>query len=271
LVSDGTIWAPALSTGWELGKTLRYPDGTGSPDSEGITLLGSPSTAAYVASERDNDIGGVSRLSILRFDPAQLGSELIATHEWNLTTDLPVVGSNIGLEAITFVPDSFLVQNAFFDERLGQLYNPANYANHEGGLFFVGIEQNGAIYAYALDHVSQAFYRVATIQSGNPAIMDLAFDSEVGYLWAQCDDTCGNIAGILSIDTTPGSPTLGRFVVKQQFARPSSMENLNNEGIAFASEAECQSGQKRFFWSDDSSTAGHVLRSDSIPCGQFVR
>jgi hypothetical protein len=43
---------------------------------------------------------------------------------------------------------------------------------------------------YALDHVGGGFQRIATTASGNPAVMDLSLDREVGYLWAQCDDTC---------------------------------------------------------------------------------
>jgi hypothetical protein len=53
------------------------------------------------------------------------------------------------------------------------------------------------------------------------------------------------------------------------FDRPASLPDVNNEGITFAPEAECASGQKAFFWSDDSQTDGHALRRGSIPCGSF--
>ena len=99
LVWNGSIWTPEAANGWDTGKTLRYPNGTGSPDSEDVTKAELLSPALYVATERDNDASGVSRLSILRFDSDQPGSELTATHEWNLTADLPVVGPNLGLEA----------------------------------------------------------------------------------------------------------------------------------------------------------------------------
>ena len=76
--------------------------------------------------------------------------------------------SVIRLEAITWIPDAFLVANSFFDEAAGHLYNPSEYANHGSGLFFVGLEANGVIYAYALDHVlANGFRRIATIASGN--------------------------------------------------------------------------------------------------------
>jgi hypothetical protein len=271
LVWNGLIWTPDVLGGWSLGKTLLYPNGGGSPDAEGVTRAELSSSAIYVATERDNDVGAVSRLSILRYDVAQAGTELTATHEWNLNGDLPVSGSNLGLEALTWVPDSYLLANGFFDEAAGRAYDPAQYADHGTGLFFVGLESNGVIYAYALNHVTGAFTRVATIASGNPGVMSVSFDRETGYLWAHCDDSCGNVVGVLSVDTTPASATKGRFKLLRQLARPGTMANLNNEGIGLASEAECVGGFKAYYWTDDGATLGHALRFDSIPCGRFIK
>lgn len=270
LVWNGSLWTPDTANGWNLGKTLRYNDGTGGPDSEGVTLAEYSSPFAYVATERNNDVSATSRLSVLRYDTSVPGSELVAELDWNLTADLPTVGSNVGLEAITFVPDSYLVARAFFDEGAGHTYNPLEYPGHGTGLFFVGIEANGVIYAYALNQLTGSFVRIATIASGNSGVMDLQFDRDAGYLWAQCDDTCNNLAGILTIDTNAASATFGRFVVKQKLARPAGMPNLNNEGIAFAPEAECVNGFKPFFWADDSNTDGHALRSGTIACGALL-
>ena len=66
------------------------------------------------------------------------------------------------------------------------------------------------------------------------------------------------------------SPTFGTFKVLRQFASPTTMPNLANEGIAFAPDAQCASGQKPFFWTDDGQTGGHSLRADTIPCGAFI-
>jgi hypothetical protein len=271
LVFNGTIWTPEAANGWDAGKTLLYPGGgTGAPDSEGITRAELSSTAIYVATERDNNNSGVSRLSILRYDTAGTGTELVATHEWNLNGDLPVVGPNLGLEAITWVPDSYLVANSFFDEGANHPYNPAEYPDHGTGLFFVGVEASGIVYAYALDHVTGAFHRIATIASGNPGVMSVYFDRDVGYLWAYCDDTCGNVAGVMSVDTAASSATFGKFKLLKQLARPSTMPNINNEGIAVAPESECAAGFKGFYWTDDSETGGHSIRFDKIPCGRFI-
>jgi hypothetical protein len=270
MIESGGIWLPDSDAGWSTGKPLRYTDGTGNPDSEGVTF-GAVFDSVYVATERNNDASTISRLSILRFDPSSSDGALTATHDWNVTGNLPVVGANLGLETITFVPDSFLVSKGFYDEAAGKLYDPAAYPNHGGGLFIVGVEGTGQIHAFALDHASGAFTRVATISTGNPGVMALEFDREIGYLWSMCDDTCGNKAAILDIDTAPGSSTLGRFIVRRQFDRPSTLPNVNNEGIAIAPETECSGGFKAFFWSDDNATGGHSLRRDTIPCGAFLR
>ena len=68
---DGTNWNPDTTDGWSNGKLLHYPDGTGDPDSEGIAMVGDTSAGGiYVSTERNNDVGNVSRLSVLRYDPA---------------------------------------------------------------------------------------------------------------------------------------------------------------------------------------------------------
>ena len=46
----------------------------------------------------------------------------------------------------------------FCDERPFKAYNPADYPDHGTGLFFVGVEANGQIYGYALDHVGSGFH-----------------------------------------------------------------------------------------------------------------
>jgi len=270
LVFDGTAWAPEVGGGWDAGKTLRYPGGTGSPDAEDVTRAEPGSSAIYVATERDNDNGNISRPSILRFDGNQTGGELIATHEWNLASDLPVVGANLGLEAITWIPDSFLVAHSFFDAAAGRAYDPSLYPGHGTGLVFVGLEATGGIFAYALDHVGGGFTRIATIASGDPSSKAVTFDRDTGYLWAHCGVPCGNQTAVLAIDTTLGSPTFGRFVVLRRFARASTMPDLANEGIAIAPDAQCAGGFKDYFWADDGETGGHSLRRDSIPCGSFL-
>lgn len=265
LVFNGTIWTPDAANGWANGKLLRYPDGTGDPDAEGVTFADSGSTSGlYVSTERNNAVSTVSRNAILRFDPAPTGRTLTAAQEWNLTADLPVTDPNLGLEAITWIPDSFLVSRNFFDESKNRLYNPAVYPNHGTGLFLVGLEANGVVYAYALDHsVRGGFTRIATIITGFPSVMELQFDRDLNDLWAICDDTCQGRSVVLRIDSA------GKFTVAYRLERPAGMPNLNNEGFGIAPAALCSGGTRPVYWIDDSETDGHAIRTGTLTCTAF--
>ncbi len=269
LLWNGTTWESDPTNDWGAGKTIHYLDGTGDPDSEGVSKAELADTSMYVSTERDNDNNQVNRFSVLRYDTTASGTDLTALNEWQLTADLPAMGINLGLEAITYVPDTALVAGGFFDEAKNAPYDPASYPDHGTGLFFVGLESNGVIYGYALNHADNTFTRVATFASGQVSIMDLSYDRDVGYLWAQCDDTCGNKATVFTLDATAGSPTAGHFQVGRVFDRPDSLPNSNNEGIAIAPESECVAGQKHFFWADDAALDMHAIRRGSIPCGRF--
>ncbi|WP_432980676.1 lamin tail domain-containing protein [Dactylosporangium sp. CA-233914] len=243
---------------WSAADTfaLHYPDGTGDLDAEGVTLAGG---AVYVSTERDNAKSGVSRPAVERFDPVPGASALNATREWNLTADLPAVGANSGLEGIAFVPDSYLTAHGFRDEHTGAAYNPAAYPGHGDGLFLVGLEANGSIYAYALSDTG-AYTRVATIASGFVNVMDLQYEPETGPLWAVCDDTCNGRSATLDIGAD------GKFAVTNVYERPAGLPNYNNEGRAIAPQSECADGQKRVWWADDSNDEGHALRAGTIGC-----
>lgn len=272
MLFNGTVWARDVNNGWIAGKRTHYTDGTGEPDTEDLTFTTGSAAGMYIVSERNNQASSVSRPSILRFDLAAAGSstDLTATNEWVLTGDLPVVAANSGLEAITFVPDANLVAQGFYDNSKSKLYDPNDYANHAGGLFFVGLEGNGLIYVYALNHTTSTFTRLTSISTGFPSgVMALSFDRELNQLWATCDDTCGGLSNIYVIDQTPASPTLGQLKLTHIYARPSTLPNVNNEGFTFAPQASCVSGFKPAFWSDDNSTGGNSIRMAAIPCVKF--
>jgi len=262
LVYSGGIWTPDPSAGWANGKALHYGDGTGDPDAEGVTFAGAGSSGGlYVSTERNNAANGVSRNSVLRFDPSSAGTSLNAAQEWNLTADLPVTLPNLGIEAITWVPDSFLVGAGFVDQSKGAAYSPGAYPGHGSGLFFVGLETNGVIYAYALDQAGGAFTRIATISSGLGAVMDLQFDGDEAKLWAVCDDTCNGRSTALMIDASTGT-----FKVAAAYERPGTMPNINNEGFAITPQSECVANRKPVYWADDSETGGHAIRLGTLAC-----
>src|SRR5690606_32414879 len=65
LVPSDDGWAQ--DSAWTGGRTLRYPDGTGTVDAEGVTAV--PGGAVYVSSERNNDESSTSRPAVLQYDP----------------------------------------------------------------------------------------------------------------------------------------------------------------------------------------------------------
>jgi hypothetical protein len=266
LLWDGSQWVRDPANGWSTGKTLSYPGGIGRPDAEGVTLTDAGSAGGvYVSSERDSTNSGVSRPSVLRYDVSGAGTTLTATQEWNLTPDLPVVGPNGGAESVEWVPDGYLVGSGFVDQTTGAAYNPATYANHGSGLFFVGIEANGIVYAYALDQTSSNFTRVATFASGFPTFGALHWESATNQLWVVCDDNCAGRSRVFEVDTQPGA-TNGSFVAVTDYARPTGMGNFNNEGFTITPDIECVGGSKPVFWADDGNDGGHALRAGTIPC-----
>ena len=252
LVPDGAKWRPDRT------QALRYRDGTGDPDAEAVVAT---PDGLLVATERDNDDDGKSMLKVLRFDGSSSAGSLKATGEWDLTADLPKVSANDGLEAISWLPDTFLTAHGFRDERTGAAYNPASYAGHGSGLTFVGLETNGTVYAYALNQSGSGYTRVAAVSSGLPAIMDLEFEPETGHLWAACDDHCSGRTTTLDITSQ------GRLAVTATYARPSGMGDYNNEGFAIAPQSSCAAGRKPVVWADDDNDSHHALRSGTLPCG----
>lgn len=261
LVPDGSGgWKPDTTGGWTSGKTLRYPGGSGTPDSEGVTLTGAGSAGgAFVASERNGDVSGMSRLSVLRYDVGGAGTTLTAAKEWNLTSDLPSVDSNLGFEGITWVPDTYLTGAGFKDESTGAAYDPSRYGSHTGGVIFVGVEGTGMVYGYVLQD-SGTYTRVASISSGMAGVMELQWEPQASRLWVVCDNTCNGQHRTMQVDTS------GAFAATAVYDRPSGMPNINNEGFSVAGADECVAGSKPVYWADDDNDSGHALRKGSITC-----
>lgn len=252
LVPQGDQWV--ADAGWAGGKALHYADGTGDVDAEGVEV---GADGLYVASERNN-AGGGSRPSILRYDAAATGASLSATTEWNLASDLPVLGANAGLEGIAFVPDEVLVAQGFVDQSTGAAYDPARYPTADG-VYLVGVEANGTVYAYSLA-ADGTFTRLASFASGFPGVMELEYEPATEQLWVGCDDGCQGRTALFEVGGA------GEFTRTEVVERPAGMPNLNNEGLAIAPPATCVDGAREVLWADDGSTDGHALRSGTLDC-----
>ena len=97
--------------------------------------------------------------------------------------------ANLGFEGVTFVPDTYLVQNGFVDQSTGSTYYPSDYPGHGAGLFFAALENDGKLYAYALN-ADGTLHRVAVVDTGMGHVMDVQFDADPQRIWALCDNTC---------------------------------------------------------------------------------
>jgi hypothetical protein len=269
LTRVGTAWQ-AAGAEWAGGRTLAYPDGRGIPDAEALTVVGSGAERRiYVATERNNLEPEVSSLKVLRFDPATApmgpNTRLTAEQEWDLTRH-PELSSepNTGFEGIAYVPDDVLRANRFFDESTGDVYDPADYGDHSGGVLFLGLEQTGMVYGYvlSLDGTSR---RIATIDTGMPMVAELEYDADSETLWALCDEACAGESAVMSF-VAPGPFRGTRLVPTAGHDRPSSMPNINNEGFTITSSAECSGGFRPVYWTDDSAPPHPTLRAGQIAC-----
>ncbi|WP_300594469.1 lamin tail domain-containing protein, partial [Microbacterium sp.] len=254
-------WVPA-SGEWAAGKTLRYSGGAGKVDAEGVGLVaGSSANGVYVATERDNTASSVSRPSVLLFDASASGTELTATAEWNLASLLPALPANGGLEGIAWVSDADLTSRGFIDESTGGAYDPAAYAGHGNGLFFVGVEGTARIYAVALQAGGTASL-IATIDPKLALVAEVAYDAASGALYAVCDDACAG--EIHDMKIAQEGPLAGSFQIVASYLNPAGMDDkIANEGFAIGT---CTSGVAPTFYADDSETGGTSLREGTMAC-----
>nr|WP_201469100.1 lamin tail domain-containing protein [Microbacterium hydrocarbonoxydans] len=263
---EGRIWKLEVHAdgsftqiaGWESGKRVRFQKdadvpGAAGPDTEGITVDGNG--LVYVASERDNSAKGVNRNTILAVDPEAAVGDLVAQQEWDLTALLPAVGANLGMEAVQWVPDTAL-DGELFDVNTGAAYEPTDYAGHGDGLFFVAVEDNGHVYAFALAADGGATL-VSEIVPGLPGVMALDYDSVLDVLWAVCDDGCHGQSAQITLN---GSDAPGI----SHFARPGSMPDINNEGFATGPASLAVDGQRPVWWFAD-GFAAEALRAGTLP------
>lgn len=237
LVPNGSTWKV------DQKRSLKFANGQGDPDAEGVV---STPDGLFVAVERDNDDSDVSTPMILKYGT---GSNAVA--EWDLG-GMPDVDPNDGPEAISWVPDSYLVQNGFKDDS-GKTYNPTDYPGHGSGLFFVGLEATGEVYVYALQGTSAKL--LSRFASGQSQVMDLEFDG--AKLWTICDNNCSGRTTTLAISS-------GKFKVTATYNRPSKLPNVNLEGFAIA--PNCVGGKRTVLWSDDDNTSSHALHSGTLNC-----
>lgn len=227
---EGTLhklaYDAATDTYKQVGQwTLKYADGTGTPDAEGVTV--NPDGSVTVATERNNDDKKVSRPSLLRFEiPAEASGTIKASQEVSLKEIVGDIEPNSGLEAVEYID--------------------------ELKAYAVGVESNGEVLVVTVDEAGTASL-VQRYDSPFDGVMSL--DYTEGVLRVGCDEVCEG----QSIEMTIKD---GKLVTDDTiYARPEKMANVANEGFASFVDA---SGT-RYLWADDGVSDGVALRSAFVP------
>jgi LPXTG-motif cell wall-anchored protein len=251
----------------------RYPDGSGQPDAEGISVAGDG--AIFLATERDNRVKGVSRPSILRVELAGDGAST-TTHEWDLTPMLGALGANLGPEAIEWISDADAVRLGVRDLSSvigagdegaaaadpGVAYDPAAYGEHFGGLFAIAVEQTGLVHLVALGADGSATLLQATAPGGAlDVVMGLDWRADGNALWALCDEACDNRhAELAFVD--------GLLTPQRAVHAPAAMEpGYTNEGLAMRWCDADAAATPAVLWISDSAHEGVSLRTAAgDPC-----
>ena len=167
----------------------------------------------------------------------------------------------MALEGIAWVPDTYLTAHGFKDQATNATYNPATYANHGTGLFFVGVEQTGDVYAYALDLTSNSYTRVAKFASGFPSVMDLTYEPGTQKLWVVCDDTCGGRTAQFQVN---GSGAFSSIAPLRAARR--SRTTSTTRGSPSPRRASAWAAASRSSTPTTATTAGHVIRVGTLSC-----
>lgn len=163
---SGAVWHTQLDkffTVWDNGMvSMMEHDGTNitnwnvDGDLEGICVADLNSDFIYVGLEGPDD--GIVEFNITTGQ---------VTRFFDLTPWMQSVDPNLGLEALTFVPDT---------------------ASSEGGYFYAGLQETGTIYAFELPIISSSTDTTVTlidsIHTGLPFISGIDYNTELGLLYA---------------------------------------------------------------------------------------
>ena len=251
---DGTL---TFAKGFEDGKIVNFviPSAKGA-DTEGITVDGDG--FVYLASERDNSNKGVNYNVILMADPKSEDVTQNAMQQWDLTSTLPDVAANTGIEAVEWVANADMI-GVLFDQNTNTTFDPANYPNAvAGGVFFVALEDNGHVYAYVLN-ADSTVVQIADIDGKLGGAMALDYDTYEKKLWVVADDGYANMAAIITFN--------GNEEPDVVHVTPAADVDVgaNNEGFAIAAPEFTINGQRPVYRFTDGITSG-ALTIGSIDC-----
>ncbi len=248
---DGSM---ELAKGYEEGKQVRFqkdkdnPSAKG-PDTEGITL--DKEGNVYLASERDNSNKGVNFNSILMVSKDNIDESniIVANKEWDVTSLLPSVSANMGIEAIEWVSKENL-EGKLFDQSKNAAFSFTNYPNAiADGLFFLALEDNGHVYALALNNDGSSTL-IADIDTKLGGAMALDYDDYEKKLWVTTDNGYNNLAATISFNSLE-NPDITHVLP------PTGLDiNANNEGFAIADATYLENGKRPVYRFQDGVKEG---------------
>jgi LPXTG-motif cell wall-anchored protein len=235
-----------------------YPDGSGQPDAEGISVAGDG--AVFLSTERDNTASGTSRPSVLRVELGADGAT-VTTHEWDLTAITGALGANAGLEGVEWISDADATALGVRDAQ-GAAYAPADHPGHFGGIFAVAVEQTGAIHLVVLAEDGTAtLLQTAAASESVPVLMDLDWRAGGNELWGLCDEACENRTSVFAFDG-------GVLTWQVDHHAPTGMNtSFTNEGLTFLWCEENPAAAPTALWISDTAHDGVSLRyAAGEPC-----
>lgn len=254
VVNDQVIFAPGFDN---KGKAVKFikdannPKAIG-PDSEGITV--DSKGRVYLAIERDNGEKNINKNMILQVaDPFKDKKEMEADKEWNITNLLPDVDANLGIETIEWVSFDNL-NGLLYDQKNNKALDKNDYPNaYANGIFFVGLEANGHVYALVLEEDGKAEV-ISEIETGLGGVMSMDFDLANNVLWANADNDYNNIHNIIQFN---GSK-IPKIV---HVTAPKDMNiDLNNEGFMIDPEVS-EDGLRPTYWFMDGKNSKAFRKS----------
>ena len=107
---------------------------------------------------------------------------------------------------------------------------PPSYPDHGNGLFFVGLENNGSVYAYALNHADNTYTRVAIFASGFTSVHGAGLGEGDPEALGGLRRHVRRVARPLRVDTAAG-PTQGTFVARTYYERPAGHAEPQQRGL----------------------------------------
>jgi hypothetical protein len=257
---------PSFAPGFENGKKVKFKKDAGNPDAsvpdaEGICL--DCEGMVYLAVE------GTNLNTILQVDPNQQTQELIALREWNVTEHINnarqergvenyQLESNKGIEACEWIPN-LVLDGKLIDSNTNAPYKSADYSSMNDGLFFLGVEDDGYIYIFALGEDEKITF-ISQIDTRLGMLVGLCYDELTDEIWALTDGEKMNTLARIKLNASE-TPDI------KHYNPPKDLDPLkNNEGFTIV--YKYVNGLRSVYWVEDGVTT-HSLKRGYINTYSF--